>query len=76
MGCAKCDVVASKEGFEKRVVLKNGVPDVDGGSHFKGEFDAYLVKLGVLHEVCLPYQHNTVGQVERMNRTIEAIFRH
>jgi hypothetical protein len=69
----------SKKKFQKRIINRKGVPNAvmsDNGRHFDGEFGEYLEELGIKKERSLPYQHNSMGLVERMNRTIEESIRH
>lgn len=52
------------------VVHRFGVPHTvitDNGSHFKGEFHALCVKLGINHRFATAYHPQTAGQDERTN---------
>src|SRR5678809_1092397 len=64
--------------FLKRIVTRFGTPQtvtVDGAGSFKEQFTQGLYVCGIEKLQILPYQHNSNGQVERMNRTIEEIMR-
>lgn len=79
LGQITADSRNAKIGLKTRVVCRWGTPETvmtDGGSHFKGEFKDYLDQLKIHHDVSLPYQSNTNGVVERMNRTVEQTLRH
>lgn len=69
----------AKAKFKKRIITRKGVPNrvmTDNGSHFAGVFQEYLDELAINHDRALPYQHNTMGLVERTNRTVEEAIRH
>lgn len=77
--CSRANSVTTTQCFKERVVFRRGMPEVvrtDNGTHFMGEFEQYLQECEIKHDFALPYQHNTMGQVERTNRTVEEILRH
>jgi hypothetical protein len=52
------------------VVHRFGMPTTvitDNGSHFKGEFHEYCVKMGIQHRFATAYHPQTTGQDERTN---------
>jgi hypothetical protein len=53
--------------FEKKVKIIR----TDGGTEYKGVFDEYLVKQGIVHQVTTPYTPQLNGTAERYNRTIK-----
>src|SRR5678809_183019 len=64
--------------FLKRIVTRFGTPQtvtVDVAGSFKEQFTQGLYVCGIEKLQILPYQNNSNGQVERMNRTIEEIIR-
>ena len=62
--------------FEKHVIKRWGTPKtVLGDNAFKGVFKDMCDKFGIHLENSLPLQKNTVGLVERCNRTVEEILR-
>ena len=62
---------------QTNIFTRFGVPRViisDGGSHFKNQFFAKLLKrYGVNHRIATPYHPQTSGQVEVSNRQIKEI---
>jgi len=62
--------------FEKRILDRWGTPQsilADGA--FTEEFQQLCIDNGIALDHSLPHQHNTVGLVERMNRTIQTMLR-
>jgi hypothetical protein len=62
--------------FDKRVLKRFGTPrTVLVDNAFRGEFKELCAENGIFTDYALPYQHNTNGLAERMNRTIEEMLR-
>ena len=65
--------------FSKRVLHRHGCPAFflcDRGSSYQGEFKSLCNQHSIQIELAQPYQHNTNGLVERLNRTIEESLSH
>lgn len=62
--------------FKDRILLRWGVPQsVLADNAFKGDFKALCEENGIRLDHNLPYQHTTMGLVERTNRTINETLR-
>jgi len=62
--------------FKDRILLRWGVPQsVLADNAFKGEFKTLCEENGIRLDHNLPYQHATMGLVERTNRTINEMLR-
>jgi hypothetical protein len=62
--------------FKDRILLRWGVPQsVLADNAFKGDFKALCKENGIRLDHNLPYQHTTMGLVERTNRTINETLR-
>lgn len=62
--------------FTNRVLLRWGIPKtVLGDGAFRGSFEELCEENGIQLDHNLPYQHTTMGLVERMNRTINETLR-
>ena len=46
----------------------------DNGSEFKGDFHKYLHNKNVYHKYAMPYRHQQMSKVERLNRTLGRLF--
>lgn len=62
-------------GFKKMIKRKHiGKPyasiRTDNGKEFKGEFDKYLSKEGILHKLNLPNRHKQMANVEALNKQL------
>jgi hypothetical protein len=65
--------------FSKRVLHRHGCPShflCDCGSSYQGDFKAFCEANSIEIELTQPYQHNTNGLVERLNRTVEECLSH
>lgn len=65
--------------FNKRVLHRHGCPAYflcDRGSSYQGEFKNLCNQNSIQIELAQPYQHNTNGLVERLNRTVEECLSH
>lgn len=82
-----CELVATSDNsssttshkFNKRVLHRHGCPAFflcDRGSSYQGEFKSLCEQYSIQIELAQPYQHNTNGLVERLNRTIEESLSH
>ena len=64
--------------FHCNIVCRYGLPAMvrtDQGQEFSGEFSAYLKAHGILHRRISTRNPRANGQIERYNRTIEAMLR-
>jgi hypothetical protein len=78
MPCRAADSRSSKKMFEEIIFprfIVLGMVISDGGSHFidKKNFQQYLSKQGIRHNVATPYHPQTSGQVETSNKQIKNI---
>ena len=77
MPCRNADSMHSKKMFEEIIFPRFGDPKIvisDGGSHFINKnFEQYLWKHGIRHNVTTPYHPQTNGQVETSNKQIKNI---
>src|SRR5215218_6017577 len=66
----EANAVTAMKFLADEIVHRFGVPQVvitDNGSHFRGEFHEFCVKMGIQHRYGTAYHPQTTGQDERTN---------
>lgn len=71
----KTTVQAINEMFQRKYIkVPYASIRTDGGTEFKGEFNAWCSKHGIVHKVGLSNRHIQVANVERLNRELGRVF--
>jgi hypothetical protein len=68
-------LAAMKKCFKRSYIKKPEYSlKTDGGPEFKGVFHKYLYDESILHKTSMPYRHNSLANVESLNKQLGRLF--